>query len=160
MFILGFWALGSIIYDFTAERWRVINILLSVYIAKLMVCEAPFLTHVVSGKLPSTMASLQQLATFVLVFLVLFLFLGRYAFRTSADGRQTGAILFGFVFSFLQIGLLISIILHYLPTGTREAFGPLIQLVFLSGMAGFVWLAAPLLFLILLGKFIADPNEL
>ncbi len=160
LFILGFWALGSILYAFTAGRGRVINILLSIYIAKLMVYEAPFLTHVVSGKLPTTMVSLQQLATFVLVFLVLFLFLGRYAFRTSADGRQAGAILFGVVFSFLQIGLLISIILHYLPAGAQSAFGPLIQLVFLSSMAGFVWLAAPLAFLIFLGKFIADPNEL
>lgn len=133
---------------------------MSVYIAKLMVHEAPFLSHVVTSNLPSSLLALQQLATFVIVFLILFMFLGRYAFRTSADGRQTGALLFGLVFSVLQIGLLINTIISYLPSATQDNFGPLIHFVFIQNPAGFVWLLAPLAFLIVLGKFIADPNEI
>jgi hypothetical protein len=160
LFILGGWALGTIIYAFTAGRGRVINILMSVYIAKLLVHEAPFLNHVITKNLPSSLLALQQLATFVIVFLILFMLLGRYAFRTSADGRQLGSMVFGFVFSFLQIGLLINTILSYLPSATQESFAPLIQLVFVKDPASFIWLVAPLVFLIVLGKFVADPNEM
>lgn len=158
--MLGAWVLGSIIYAFTAGRGRIINILLSIYIAKLLVDEAPFLSHAITKELPSSLLALQQLATFTIVFLILFLFLGRYAFRTSADGRQAVAIVFSLVFSVLQIGLLINTVLSFLPTLAQESFQPLIQLLFIKSPAGFIWLIAPLAFLILLGKFVADPNEL
>lgn len=160
LFILAAWAIGSVLYAFTAGRGRIINILLSIYIAKLLVIEAPFLSHAITGHLPSSILSLQQLATFLIVFLILFLFLGRYAFRTSADGRQMGAMLFGLIFSVLQIGLLINTILAYLPVGTQQNFSLLIQTVFIKDPASFIWLLAPLGFLILLGKHVADPNEL
>ncbi len=160
LFILAAWVLGTVIYAFTAGRGRVINILISIYIAKLMVVEAPFLSHAITQRLPSGLLSLQQLAVFVIVFLILFLFLGRYAFRTSADGRQIGAVLFTLIFSFLQMGLLISTILNFLPQDTRESFNPLIQFLFTQNPAAFVWLILPLVYLIVLGKFVADPNEL
>ena len=160
LFILGAWALGSVLYAFTAGRGRIINILMSVYIAKLLVHEAPFLNTAITQHLPASLLSLQQLAVFVIVFLILFMFLGRYAFRTSADGRQMGAMLFGLIFSVLQIGLLINTILSYLPVTVQQNFQPLTQTLFIKDPAGFIWLIAPLVFLILLGKFIADPNEL
>jgi hypothetical protein len=159
LFILVAWPIGSVLYAFTAGRGRIINILLSIYIAKLLVVEAPFLGQTISGHLPSSLLSLQQLATFTIVFLILFLFLGRYAFRTSADGRQLGSLAFGLVFSVLQIGLLINTVLTYLPQNTQQNFSPLIQTLFIQGMAGFIWLVAPLVFLILLGRFVADPSE-
>ena len=159
LFVLGGWVLGSILYAFTAGRGRVINILMSIYIAKLLVDEAPFLSHAITKNLPSSLLALQQLATFVLIFLILFMFLGRYAFRTSADGRQAVAMVFGLAFSFLQIGLLINTILVYLPTAFQQNFQPLVQVLFIQPPAGFVWLVAPLVFLIVLGKFVADPNE-
>ncbi len=159
LFILAAWAIGSVLYAFTAGRGRIINILLSIYIAKLLVIEAPFLGQTISGHLPSSLVSLQQLATFIIVFLILFMFLGRYAFRTSADGRQLGGLLFGLVFSVLQIGLLINTVLTYLPVTVQQNFSMLIQTLFIKNPAGFVWLVAPLVFLILLGKFVADPAE-
>jgi hypothetical protein len=159
LFIFAAWILGSVIYAFTAGRGRIINILMSIYIAKLLVYEAPFLSHAITQNLPSPLLALQQLATFVIVFLVMFMFLGRYAFRTSADGRQLAGILFGLIFSVLQIGLLINTILGFLPITTQENFQPLIQLLFIRNPASFAWLVAPLVFLIVLGKFVADPNE-
>ncbi len=160
LFVFAAWGLGTVIYAFTAGRGRVINILISTYIAKLMVDEAPFLTKAITQHLPSGLVAVQQLSVFVIVFLVLFLFLGRYAFRTSADGRQMGAILFSLVFSFLQIGLLIATILNFLPEHARQSFHPLVQFTFILSPAPFIWLVAPLIFLIILGKFVADPNEL
>lgn len=160
LFILAAWVIATVLYSFTAGRGRVINLLISVYIAKLLVIQAPFLNQAITKNLPSSLLSVQQLVTFVIVFLVLFMFLGRYAFRTSADGRQFGSLIFSVIFAVFQIGLLINTILIYLPAPLQANFGPLIQLLFIKDPASFVWLVLPLGFLILLGKFIADPNEL
>ncbi len=160
LFIIAAWGFGSVLYAFTAGRGRIINILMSVYIAKLLVYEAPFLSGMVTKNLPSSLLSLQQLAAFAVMFLILFMFLGRYAFRTSVDGRQAGALIFGVLFSVLQIGLLINTILVFLPLTTQESFHPLIQFLFLDKPASFVWLMLPLAFLILLGRHVADPNEI
>lgn len=159
LFILLAWVVTSIVYAFATGRGRVINILLSVYIAKLLVSEAPFLTSALNSKLNLTIASLQQLAAFVALFLILFLLLGRFVFKTSADSRRLGSMIFGLIFSFLQIGLLINIILTLLPAGVQSNFEPLIQTVFIESPASFVWLIIPIAYLIILGKFVGDTNE-
>ena len=159
LFILLGWAVASLFYAFAAGRGRIISLLMSLYIAKLLVLEAPWLTSAVNGKLSGSLAGFQELITFLIIFIILFIFLGRYAFRTSADGRHFGSIAFGTVFSFLQIGLLISTVLSYI-TATGKLFSPLITIIFLSNYSGFIWTLLPLGFLILLGRSIADPAEI
>ena len=127
--------------------------------AKLLVLEAPFISDAISGKLPENLASIQQLAVFVVLFLVLFILLGRYAFATSADNRRLGSIVFGLIFAFLQIGLLINIILTLLPIGLQNSFSPLIQLIFIKDPASFIWLIIPLLYLVVLGRFLSEKYE-
>ncbi|MCL5667013.1 MAG: hypothetical protein M1383_04560 [Patescibacteria group bacterium] len=159
LFIFLAWAVGSVIYAFAAGRGRIISLLISLYIAKLMVLEAPWLANAINQKLPSSLSSLQQLVSFLLIFLLLFMLLGRYAFRTSADGRHFGSIPFSVVFAVLQLGLLINTVLTYLSAGLKQSFSPLVQFVFLGATANFVWLVAPLVFLIILGRSVADPTE-
>jgi hypothetical protein len=159
VFILGAWVLASVFYAFAAGRGRVVNILISIYIAKLLVLQAPFLTGGIAGKLPEGLAALQGLVAFGAIFLVLFLLLGRYVFKTSADHRQISSMLFGLLFSFLQIGLLINIVLNYLPQELQNNFSPLIQAIFIQQYASFVWLVLPVIYLILMGKFVGDSNE-
>lgn len=158
LFIFIFWGVASVFYAFSAGRGRIISLLMSLYIAKLMVLQAPWLTSAINQKLPGGLASMQQLISFSLIFLLLFILLGRYAFRTSADGRQFSSIPFTLVFSVLQIGLLINTVLVYLSVSGLK-FSQLITLMFISGGASFFWLVVPLLFLIILGRSVADPAE-
>lgn len=158
LFVFLIWGAASVFYAFAAGRGRIISLLFSLYIAKLMVFEAPWLTNAINQKLPSGLASLQQLVSFLIIFALLFMSLSRYAFRTSADGRHFGSIPFTLVFAILQIGLLINTILGYLAVAGKN-FSPLISLIFLSGASNFIWLVAPLLFLIILGRSVADPTE-
>jgi hypothetical protein len=160
LFILLAWIVGSVLYAFTAGRGRIINILISVYMAKLLVIEAPFLTDAITERLPDSVGSIQQLVVFLILFLVLFLFLGRYAFKTSADSKHLGSILYSVVFAILQIGLLINIILTFLPEGVKNSFSQLIQVVFIKEPSSFVWLLVPLAFLIVLGRHVADHHEI
>ncbi|HVY68253.1 MAG TPA: hypothetical protein VHA30_05155 [Patescibacteria group bacterium] len=158
LFIFLFWGVASVFYAFAAGRGRSISLLMSLYIAKLLVLQAPWLAGVIDQKLPSTLSSLQELVSFLLIFSVLFILLSRYAFRTSADGRHFLDIPFTLVFAILQVGLLINTILTYLAV-TGKSFTPLVTFVFLSANASFFWLLAPLAFLIILGRSLADPTE-
>ena len=158
LFILLFWGVASAIYAFSAGRGRVISLLMSLYIAKLLVLQAPWLTSALNQKLPSGLSSIQQLVSFLIIFIVLFVLLSRYAFRTSADGRHFGSIIFTLIFAVLQIGLLINTVISYLSP-TSGTFSPLISLLFISGAANFIWLILPLIYLIILGRSIADPTE-
>ena len=158
LFIFLFWAVASVFYAFAAGRGRIISLLMSLYIAKLLVLQAPWLSRAIDQKLPGSLSSLQELVSFLLIFVVLFVLLSRYAFRTSADGRHFGSIPFALVFAVLQIGLLINTILGFLAVSGKN-FSPLVTVIFLSGGASFIWLIAPLIFLIILGRSIADPTE-
>lgn len=158
-FIMLAWVVVSVIYTFAAGRGRVINILLSIYISKLLVLEAPFITVALGRGLPPVWASLQQLAAFLAVFLIMFVLLGRYAFRTAADTKHVSGVLVSVIFSFLQIGLLINIILNWLPANSQNSFSDLIKILFINHTAEFIWLILPLIFLVAFGKFIGDSAD-
>ncbi len=158
LFIFLFWAIASVFYAFAAGRGRIIALLMSLYITKLLVLQAPWLTSAIHQQLPSGLSGLQQLVSFLIIFIILFVLLSRYAFRTSADGRHFGSIIFTLAFAILQIGLLINTILGYWSP-SPGTFSPLISLIFISTTANFIWLILPLLYLIILGRSIADPTE-
>jgi len=160
LFILAGWALASVVYAFAAGRGRIINILLSVYIAKLLVLQMPFLTNSVSERLSGTAASLQQMIVFLVLFLVLFLLLGRFVLKTSADSHRMSSAVFGLIFSFLQIGMLINIVLKFLPLITQESFSPLIRTLFIKDPVSLIWLVAPIIYLVILGKFVGHSHEM
>lgn len=156
LFILLFWVVASVLFAFSAGRGRMLTILISTYMAQLLVIQAPFFTDAVSQRLDIGMAILAQLAAFVILFLIFFIFLNRYAFRSSIEGRQLMAMPFVLVFTLLQVGLLINIVISYLPDHVQNSFSPLIQLLFLHPNSGFVWLVLPVVFLIVTGRFLSD----
>jgi hypothetical protein len=160
LFIILFWLVASVVYAFSAGSGRILTILVSVYMAQLLVIEMPFLSQAVSDQLNVKTGTLQQLAAFGVLFIVLFIFLSRYAFKTSIDGRRFTAIGFGLVFAVLQVGLLINIVIGYLPVDIQNNFSPLISLLFLHPNSNFVWLVLPVVFLIALGRYISDRSEM
>jgi hypothetical protein len=160
LFIILFWLVASVIYAFSAGSGRILTILVSVYMAQLLVIEMPFLSQAVAQRVDITTGTLQQLAAFGVLFILLFIFLSRYAFKTSIDGRRFTSIGFGLVFAVLQIGLLINIIIGYLPAQVQNNFSGLISFIFLHPYSNFIWLILPVAFLIFLGRFISDRSEM
>lgn len=159
LFIFLFWAVAAVFYTFAAGRGRIINILISVYMAKLLTLEAPFLTDAIKSGLPDSVFAVQQLAVFGILFVLLFVFLGRYAFKTSADHRKITSLAFGLVFALLQVGLLINTILTLLPASVQNSFSELIKIIFIYNPASFIWLVAPVGFLVLLGRHVSHHDE-
>lgn len=158
LFIILAWGLAAVLYAFSAGRGRILSLLMSLYIAKLLVAEAPWITQAVNEKLTGSLVGLQQMVSFLLIFVILFILLSRFAFKTSADGRHLASLPFALVFAILQVGLLIQTILSYLAQTGKE-FSQLISAIFLSNGAAFAWLLAPLVFLIFLGHFISNRSE-
>jgi hypothetical protein len=159
LFILLFWLVASVLFAFAAGRGRMLTILVSTYMAQLLVIQAPFFSSAVSDKLDIGMATLAQLAAFVILFLIFFIFLSRYAFRSSIEGRQILALPFVLIFTFMQVGLLINIVINYLPEHVQNSLSPLIQFVFLHPNSGFIWLLLPVVFLIVAGRFLGDQSD-
>lgn len=163
LFILLFWVVASVLFAFSAGRGRMLTILVSTYMSQLLVIKAPFFATAVSDHLKigtaASSATFAQLGAFVILFLVFFIFLNRYAFRTSVDGRQIYTLPFALVFSILQVGLLINVIMSYLPDYIQNSLSPLIQFLFLHANAGFIWLLLPVVFLIFTGRFLADQSD-
>lgn len=160
LFIMLFWLVASVLYAFAAGRGRSLSILVSVYMAKLLVLEAPFLSKLISEHLNPSMLYLQQLITFAAVFMFLFFFLSKYAFKSSVDGKSAGSLIFGVLFAFTQVGLLINIILGFLPEATKNNLAGLIKFLFIQGQANFIWLVLPVIFLVIFGRFVAHRSEL
>ena len=155
LFILMFWIVGSVLFAFASGRGRMLTILVSTYMAQLLVIKAPFFSSIASSRFNVT-STMAQLAAFVVLFLIFFIFLSRYAFKSSLDGKQITSLPFVLIFTFLQVGLLVNIILNYLPDQIKNSFSPLIQFLFLQPQATFVWLIAPVAFLIIAGRFVSE----
>jgi hypothetical protein len=160
LFILLFWIVAAVLYAFTAGRGRILAILVAVYMSKLLVLEAPFLSETLASRLNIGSGSIQQLITFGILFLIFFVFLSRYAFKSSVDSRRVSALPFSIAFAILQVGLLINIVVSYLPMTVTANFSPLIHFLFIDPPASFVWLLLPTAFLIILGRFISDRADL
>lgn len=156
LFILLFWVVASVLFAFAAGRGRMLSILVSTYMAQLLVIQAPFFSDAVSNRFNIGTATIAQLAAFVILFLIFFIFLNRYAMRSSIERRQLLAMPFVLVFTIFQVGLFINIVLSYLPDYVQNNMSPLIQFLFLHPNAGFIWLLLPVVFLVLAGRFLGD----
>ena len=146
LFILLFWLVASVLFAIAAGRGRMLTILVSTYMAQLLVLQAPFFSKIAGEHFNIAGSTLAQLAAFVVLFLIFFIFLGRYAFKSSIDGRQIISLPFFLIFTILQVGLLINIVISYLPDQVKNSFSPLIQFLFLHPNAGFIWLLIPVIF--------------
>ncbi len=160
LFIFLFWAVASVLYAFAAGRGRVLSILISIYISKLLVLEAPFLTQELAKHLKGPLIGYGNLLAFAALFMLLFLFLSRYAFKTTVDRKHVSGFIFTLIFAFFQIGLLINIVLTLLPLEAQGRLSQLVSYLFIGQIANFVWLTLPIVYLVILGRHISDHGEL
>jgi hypothetical protein len=154
-FIILFWIIVSIIYSFSAGRGRIISILVAVYMSELIVIQAPFLGNSAAQHLNLALY-LGRLIVFLVMFLLFFLVLSKYVFRTSLEHRGMSSWLFSFLFSLLQVGFLISVVLSFLPVATQQTFSTSIQTLFITSTAQFIWLLLPMVFLVVAGRLVKE----
>ena len=144
--LLVLFVLTAIIYIFALGRDRVVTILLSTYLALAVATNLPY-QDTINTALKNSGFFAYQTSAFVLLFVVIFFFLSRSQLLQGiyVGGGSWWHIL---VFSLLQIGLLTSIILSFLPTQLLNQLAQSTRDIFLSDIGRFCWMILPILALI------------
>lgn len=155
LFIILFFVVAAFLYGLSLGRDRIIVILISIYVSLALVDHAPFLN---SPQVQDWMNNLLgqffvvQISAFVLLFIFLFVVITRSALMKSiAAADSTGPWWQVLLFSVMHVGLLVSIILSYLPAETLDGvLAPLTRQTFTTESAQSFWILAPIIALFLL----------
>lgn len=150
LFIILFFVVAAFLYGLSLGRDRIITILVSIYMSLAIVEHAPFLKSAAFQDSINKVTSqffVFQISAFVFLFIVLFLVISRSALmKTIASSDKTGPWWQVFVFSILHVGLIVSIILSYLPKDAVDSvLAPLTRQVFTTDFAQSVWIVGPVL---------------
>jgi len=153
LFIILFFVVAAFLYGLSLGRNRIIVILVSIYMALAIVNTAPYLNNF-SAEISYNNASIFKFTVFVGIFIILFFLLSRGALlRTIASSDISGAWWQSMVFSFFHVGLILSILMSYLPREMLENnLSAGMRNAFVSDPARFFWLVAPIAMMVLIRK--------
>jgi len=148
LFIILFFVVAAFLYGLSLGRDRIIVILVSIYMALAIVEHAPFLNSEWLHNWINNLVNqffVFQISAFVILFIVLFLIITRSALmKTIASSDSTGPWWQVFMYSVLHVGLIVSIILSYLPKETiDEVLAPLTRQIFTTEVALSIWMLGP-----------------
>jgi hypothetical protein len=144
--ILLFLIISVIVYSFTLGRDRIVALLISTYLSLAITTNLPYvdkLTEYINQAVHLTF----QVPAFLIVFILIFVFLSRSSLLqglSSLSGGWWQTILF----SLLQVGLLSSVILSFLPEAALLKLSFFTQIVFTSDLGRFCWILLPILGLV------------
>jgi hypothetical protein len=152
-FILLLFVIGALLYGLSLGRDRVIVILVSVYMALAVVANAPVLRDLNLLQLSLNDNYVLKIGFFLGLFVFLFFLLSRSALlRTIGGSGAPGSWWQTIIFSILQVGLLISITLSFIPVDTTNNLTELTRTVFLSYWGKSAWLILPVIFMAIAPK--------
>lgn len=144
LFIILFFIIAAFLYGLSLGRDRIIVILVSIYMSLAVVNSVPYFKsfeHIIT----INQAFAFKITTFLGLFVILFFWLSRSALlRVFGEGSR-GSWWQVLVFSFLHVGLLISIVLSLVPGQITDNLAPLTKQVFITEQARFIWIVLPIL---------------
>jgi len=151
LFIVLLFIVSAFIYGLSLGRDRILVILTSMYMALAIVNTAPYLDQF-SFKVVLGSGSMLKVTVFVGVFVLLFFVMSRSAIINTFNCDYYGKWWHAIIFSFFHTGLMISIVLQYLPKEIVSFVSAPMQSYFLSDPARFFWFIVPIVSMVLLGK--------
>lgn len=148
LFIILFFIVAAFLYGLSLGRDRIIVILISIYISLAIVEYAPLVNNEGFQDMINNFIGqffVFQISAFLVVFIVLFFVITRSALmKTIASSDTVGPWWQVLLYSVLHVGLIISIILSYIPKESIEGvLAPLTQRVFISDFAQNIWIIGP-----------------
>lgn len=140
----------GMLYGIVAGRDRIVHVILSLYVALAIVTNAPLLGYIYRA-FQSVSSITTRLICFLGVFLLVFFLLWRsHILRGMA--RERGHLWEACLFSVLQMGLVLTIILILVPHEAVDSLPALLKNIFVSDLGRSFWLMAPLVALVLTGR--------
>ncbi|MFA5935245.1 MAG: hypothetical protein WC787_00090 [Patescibacteria group bacterium] len=158
IFILLFFVVGALLYGLSLGRDRVIVILVGIYMALAVVTNAPALTSL-NVALNLNDNYVLRISFFLGIFVVVFFLLSRSALlktigRSGAPGSWWQTI----IFSIMQVGLLMSVTLNFLPREMTQGLTEITKQIFMSDEGRSAWLILPIAFMIIAPTHHKDRN--
>lgn len=159
LFIVLFFIIAGFLYGLSLGRDRVIVILVAIYMALAVVNTAPYIGNI-QGDLGVANVFVFRISAFVAIFIVLFFLLARSALlQTIANSDSRGTWWQVMLFSFLHVGLLISIVLSFLPKNASDNLAQLTKSFFVTETARFLWIIGPIVAMILIKGGAAEKKK-
>lgn len=149
LFILIFFAAFVVLFGLTLGRSRILTVLLSTYTGLAVVSNLPYITPEVSEKFGLGPVFVLKLVVFGAVLVVSFFFLARMGILPETGVAHLPHIA---LFSVLQAGLLISIILSFVPSSTAGSLAGITRTFFISDIARFLWILVPIVAMFLIKR--------
>lgn len=141
--ILLFFIISVLIYSFTLGRDRIVAIMISTYISLAVTTNLPFMTEL-TEMINSFGRLTFQISSFLIVFILLFFMLSRGSV-IQGFSNISGSWWQVIIFALLQVGLMASIIMSFLPEVALNYFSDYTKTIFVSDVGKFVWLVLPIL---------------
>ncbi len=141
LFILLLFATGVLLYGITMSRDRILVTLISIYMSVAVIYNTPYLAN--KGLSVGETFSL-KVVLFIFLFIFLFYVLSRSPLLYALAG-QDGGLFQTVLFSLLHVGLLVSVVLSFLPGNVLSAFAPITRIIFTSDFGQFFWIMLPIL---------------
>lgn len=138
--VLLFFGVAGTVYGVMVGRVRLIAIFFALYVAQLLFEHFTFLDRFIAGKSILEMFFFRAAAFAVLLILLSLLFI-KTIFRGRDADRPWWQIFF---LSFLETGLLVSAVFQFMPAKELFTFSPVVNKIFASDGAYFLWLTLPL----------------
>jgi len=152
LFIILFFVVAAFLYGLSLGRDRIIVILVSIYMALAIVNAAPYLNDF-NAEISYNNASIFKVTIFLGLFIIVFFLLSRSALlNTIASSDSPGRWWQSIVFSFFHVGLILSILMAYLPKDMTDNISAGMRNLFISDPAKFFWLVAPIAVMVLIRK--------
>lgn len=142
LFIYLFFIISVALYGFSLGRERIWVIMVSVYMSLAIAQNLPFINEDLSDKLNLGPVYILRLLVFAVCVFVLFYLFSKMGALAGFAGKASVAHIA--IFSVLQVGLLISIILSFLPPDAIDMLSDFTRQVFTSDLARFLWIVAPI----------------
>jgi hypothetical protein len=156
LFIFLFFIVATFVYGFTLGRSRIMVLLISTYMALALVKTAPFLDATPSVTVGSSPFFIIQITAFIATMLLIFFFLSNSALRKAFAAQEIQGKAWQIIaFSILHAGLLVAIVLSFVPEPRRAALLDVTQGLFGTDTALFIWAALPIAVMM----FVNDPDE-
>ncbi len=141
MFIYIFFFSSIVLYGFILGRDRILVILFSIYIALAVSSNLPFINDEIAKKFGFGPVFVMKL--FIFAFIVIGLYIMFTKIGLLSSFTESAGFFHIIIFSILHMGLIISIVLSFVP---QEALNlsDFTKNLFVSDIARFAWMVAPL----------------
>lgn len=156
IFIILIFLIAVFVYGFFLGRNRMVILLLASYFSWAIIKVFPWqrlatLTWLGIGQSPS---SSFMMLIFLGLILVFYFLIPRSVLSSALRIRKRGEAtwLQLFLLSIMQLGLIVSVLISFLPEEVVTAFAPMLKKIFIGNEAQFVWIALPILVITLMRK--------